>query len=205
MNIQFTAGNELLSASKSGLLRWNVETGERELLYEGLMEPRLQPQPTAAGCSWGEVEGQRSRALQLTPQSRLRGCDTPRQFGDNVIKVAIDPEGTFAVTGDMDGEVRVGPLTGEDPHMLLGHASMVTALAIDPMGRWIASGDYDGNVRLWPMPDLCKRPLHTLPREELIAKLKTLTNLRVVRDEASPTGWKLTHAPFPGWGKIPEW
>ncbi len=44
----------------------------------------------------------------------------------------------------------------------------------------------DQTVRLWPMPDLSKPPLHTLPREELIAKLKTLTNLRVVRDEESP-------------------
>jgi len=55
-----------------------------------------------------------------------------------------------------------------------------------------------GTIRLWPMPDLSKPPLHTLPRQELIAKLKSLTNLRVVRDEESPTGWKLTHDPFPG-------
>ena len=41
--------------------------------------------------------------------------------------------------------------------------------------------------------------------EELIAKLKTLTNLRVVRDEESSTGWKLTHDPFPGWETVPEW
>jgi hypothetical protein len=38
------------------------------------------------------------------------------------------------------------------------------------------------------MPDLSKPPLHTLPRAELIAKLKTLTNLRVVRDEEFATG-----------------
>ena len=55
------------------------------------------------------------------------------------------------------------------------------------------------------MPDLSKPPLHTLPREELIAKLKTLTNLRVVRDSESATGWKLTHDPFPGWETVPTW
>jgi hypothetical protein len=44
-----------------------------------------------------------------------------------------------------------------------------------------------------------------LPREELIAKLKTLTNLRVVRDPDSATGWKLTHDPFPGWETVPTW
>jgi hypothetical protein len=55
------------------------------------------------------------------------------------------------------------------------------------------------------MPDLSKPPIHTLPREELIAKLKTLTNLRVVRDPESATGWTLTHDPFPGWETVPTW
>jgi hypothetical protein len=55
------------------------------------------------------------------------------------------------------------------------------------------------------MPGLSKRPLHTLPREELIAKLKTLTNLRVARDEDSVTGWKLEVGPFPGWETVPVW
>mgnify|MGYP001827480420 FL=1 len=55
------------------------------------------------------------------------------------------------------------------------------------------------------MPDLSKPQLHTLPREELISKLKTLTNLRVVRDPDSATGWKLTHDPFPGWETVPTW
>ncbi len=49
------------------------------------------------------------------------------------------------------------------------------------------------------MPDLSKPPLHTLPHDELIAKLKTLTNLRVVRDPESATGWKIEVGPFPGW------
>ena len=51
-----------------------------------------------------------------------------------------------------------------------------------------------------PCPDLSKPPLHTLPREELIAKLKTLTNLRVVRDAESATGWKLDPRSLPGVG-----
>ena len=54
------------------------------------------------------------------------------------------------------------------------------------------------------MPDLSKSPLHTLPREELIAKLKTLTNLRVVRDPDSPTVWKLEVGPFSGRETVPN-
>jgi hypothetical protein len=55
------------------------------------------------------------------------------------------------------------------------------------------------------MPDLSKPPLQTQPREELIAKLKTLANLRVVRDPESRTGWRLTHEPFTGWETLPTW
>ena len=41
----------------------------------------------------------------------------------------------------------------------------------------------DGSVRLWPVPDLSRRPLHTLPYDELMARLKALTNLRAVADD----------------------
>jgi len=55
------------------------------------------------------------------------------------------------------------------------------------------------------MPDVTKPPLHTLPPTELMAKLDALTNLRVVRDPTSATGWKLDIGPFPGWRDVPTW
>jgi len=204
-NLQFAADGHLLSASLSGLLRWNVETGARELLHEGLIlgfavsadgRRVLMVESTNQSDMWG-------RAVFLDIESRT--VSSLDRFGDDVTAVAFGPRGEYAVTGDRDGEIRIGPVTGEAPHLLLGHESTVWTLAIDPLGRWIASGGEDTTVRLWPMPDLSKPPLHTLPREELIAKLRTLTNLRVVRDEDSPTGWTLTHDPFPGWETVPTW
>jgi len=52
-------------------------------------------------------------------------------------------------------------------------------------------------------------PLHSAPRcphreDELIAKLKSLTNFRVVRDPDSAEGWKVELDTFPGWEKVPE-
>jgi hypothetical protein len=46
--------------------------------------------------------------------------------------------------------------------------------------------------------------IHALPREELIAKLHKLTNLRAVRSESGP-GWTIEVGPFPGWRDVPEW
>jgi hypothetical protein len=55
------------------------------------------------------------------------------------------------------------------------------------------------------MPDLATPPLHTVPHDELLARLRTLTNLRVVDDPAAATGYKLDLGPFPGWTDVPTW
>jgi hypothetical protein len=47
------------------------------------------------------------------------------------------------------------------------------------------------------MPDLSKPPLHTLPEDELLAKLRSLTKLRAVRDPSSEHGWKVELGPLP--------
>jgi len=119
--------------------------------------------------------------------------------------VAFDATGNYIVTGGFDdGVVRIGPVTGEEPHLLLGEMGPVRALAVSSDGRWVAAMDGAG-VRLWPMPDMTKPPLHTLPHQELLAKLDSLTNLRVVPDPSSATGWKLDVGPFPGWKDVPTW
>ena len=79
------------------------------------------------------------------------------------------------------------------------------ALAVSADNKWVASGGCDLTIRLWPMPDLTKPPFQTLPYEELLAKLESLTNRRIVRDEASETGWNIIHEPFPGWENPPTW
>jgi WD40 repeat protein len=120
--------------------------------------------------------------------------------------VVLDETGDIAVVSCADGSIRVCSTLGGEPHLLLGHRyGSLTGTSVSPDGRWIASGDVDGSIRLWPMPDLTRPPLHTLPREELIAKLETLTNLRAIRDPDSPTGWKVEIDPFPGWETVPSW
>ena len=146
----------------------------------------------------------RSEELQLFDLAR----QTSRQITTHGYRLSpgaqLDPSGRVIVTGDIDGVVRAGPITGEEPHLLLGHEGMVQSVAISPDGRWIASATEE-SIRLWPMPDVSKPPLHTLPHDELIAKLHTLTNIRVVRDAESSTGWKVEVGPFPGWAEVPEW
>jgi WD40 repeat protein len=121
--------------------------------------------------------------------------------GNAVYSVALDPKGEIAVTGDWDGVVRVGGVDDEEPHLLYGHDLEVTSVAVSPDGRWIASGSQDGTIRLWPMP--AGRPLHTLPHETLLERLRASTNLRLVEDPGSLTRYRVEPGPFPGWAKVP--
>ena len=127
-------------------------------------------------------------------------------FGERIGRwIAVDASGTVAASGDQEGIVRVGRVSDGEPHLLVGHEGPVNFLAISPDSRWIASTGADNTIRLWPMPDLSQPPRHTLPHDEFIAKLKSLTNLRVVRDPDSAEGWKVDLDPFPGWKKVPVW
>ena len=122
--------------------------------------------------------------------------------GNQVTCVAWDLSGRFVVTGSRDGVVRVGPVTGEEPHLLFGHEAGVRDVEAGPDGTWIASASEDGTVRLWPLP-LEERPFHTLPHGELLERLRSLTNFRVVRDAASVGGYRLDFEPFTGWNREP--
>ena len=141
--------------------------------------------------SWRSLEDGESRPIT----SHGRGASL----------IVLDSSDRWMATAGLDGLVRVGPVSGEEPHLLLGHRGAIWALAVSPDGRWIASGGDDGTVRLWPTPDLSRPPLHNLPHDQLIAELKSLTNLRIVEDPESSSGWTLGYDPFRGWQEVPEW
>ncbi len=202
----FLPDGRILSAGISGLWISDPRTGNSDQLVE---QPCMKFSASADGrrivlvelSGWEMGTSTRVMLLDLDAGTRTHLAS----HGDQVWTVAVDAAGTIVVTGDRKGALRVGRISGEEPHLLLGHDGWINDVDIDPLGRWIASGGADATVRIWPMPDLSTPPLHTLPHDELVAKLKTLTNLRVVRDEESATGWTLTHEPFQGWETVPSW
>jgi WD40 repeat protein len=208
LDLSFVDETALFTAGANGLLRWDIKAGTSERVLGappgGLLKMRMtfdrqSMLVTEIGPSLARTGG---AILYDLATGEVRSLEIP---GDGLL-VALSADGAFWVAGDSNGSIWVGRADGGEPHLLLGHGAEVFPMAISPDNRWIASSSItDKTLRLWPMPDLSKPPLHTLPHDELIAKLKTLTNLRVVRDEESATGWKVEVGPFPGWETVPEW
>jgi WD40 repeat protein len=211
MDLGFADESTLYSAGDGGVYRWDLMSGAHELV--------LAATPEAFVAMALAADGQTALVQELEPRNSFRpnssvkildlATGTARglpTFGETGLNgLAIDPSGTVAVSADVEGTIRVGRLSGGAAHLLVGHKGTIASVDISPDLRWIASVGEDGTLRLWPMPDFSKPPLHTLPYDELIAKLKSLTNIRVVRDPDAADGWRVDLDPFPGWEKIPTW
>jgi WD40 repeat protein len=206
--LRFTPDGRLLTSGSGGVRLWDLETGESEWLLTSDRWLEMSADGDGRFLLTAEPDSSsNSLVANLTLFDRTTGASRPiTSHGEPVGPYALDPTGTIIVTG-VQGEslLQVGSVDDSEPHLLYGHEHDVCEIAISPDSCWIAAGDEGGTIRLWPMPDVSKPALHTLPHDELIARLKTFTNLRVVRDEASPDEWKVEPAPFPGWEEVSTW
>jgi WD40 repeat protein len=208
--LRYLADGRLLAAGRNGIRRWDPATGKLERLLWGTRFAAIDTDQL--GRTIVALVGTLSvNAMRLSDPELLvidpngRTLDRISGHGNALTPtLAVDARGRFLVTGDTQGIVRVGLLSGREPHWLPGHSGPVERVAVSPDGRWIASAS-GAEIRLWPVPDLSKPPFHTLPYDQLMAKLKALTNLRVVDDPGSPNGYRVEVGPFPGWREVPTW
>jgi WD40 repeat protein len=205
--LHFTSAGELVMGSGSGVRLWNLDDGTARVLQAH--DSRAFCAALAHGGDWVVSVGLDLATFNntdLVMQDLTSGATTiVRNHGTTIHQLAFGPRDEVLVSGDFEGMVRAGPVAGGEPHLLFGHEGMVWDVEVTPDGRHIASVGDDGTLRLWPMPDMSKPPLHTLPYDELLNRLRSLTNFRVVEDEQSPTGYSIEAGPFPGWEELPKW
>ncbi|HWC66019.1 MAG TPA: WD40 repeat domain-containing protein, partial [Thermoanaerobaculia bacterium] len=206
VNLAFAAESTIYSAGYGGVRRWDLASGRQEVVVgtgEEYATMAIHPdRGVMATIKSGELAGGSTFAV-FHDLGRGTSRELPA-FGSDVGSVDLDPTARVLVTAGADGVIRVGRLSGGEPHLLVGHKGGAQAI-VSPDRKWIASAGADQTLRLWPMPDLDAPPLHTLPQKDFVAKLKSLTNFRAVRDPKSATGWKIDVGPFPGWKYVPTW
>ena len=130
----FLPDGTLISVGMTGLRRWDLATGTSEKLRDCL-EPyglAFYPLGLAATPDGRQIVTLASEAGEVSGRhpSRLTVFDlearTSREItthGTQVRAMALDPTGRILVTHGYDATLRVGPLTGEEPHLLTGGGS----------------------------------------------------------------------------------
>ena len=184
--LKYQADGRLLVAGANGLRRWTPSSGAIEHVIWGSRFAAVDTDQS--GRTVVALVGRLSPNRLRLFDPELLVLDAEGQLIRRIAShgtaltptLAVDAAGRFIVTGDAHGIVRVGPVSGGEPHLLLGHYGPINRVAVSPDGRWIASAS-GSEIRLWPTPDLSRPPLHLLPHEDLVARLAALTNLRAVR------------------------
>ncbi len=203
--LEFLPDGNLLSASRGGgVRRWNLEDGSSEVLLAGrIWTFRVTPDGRTAVVAFGDSLGDIRHVILDLATNEVRPLEG---FQGRCRGLEFSPRGDVLAYSTDSGEIQIGRLSGGVFHYFFGHETLVVGLAFSPDGSRLAAVDDHGiALRVWRMPDMTKPPFLALPYEELMAKLDSFTNLRVVRDENSPTGWKQEIGPFQGWETVPEW
>lgn len=129
----------------------------------GLGEVRVMdgdPGPVCGVAMTNSGKWGASCALRLVPRDMTvqlwdlaTGVERKRLKGaqDNLVCVAIAPDGRKVAAGSRNGTVHLWTLDppGTPPQTLLGHTGTVTGVAFTPDGSSFLSGGVDGKLRQW--------------------------------------------------------
>jgi serine/threonine protein kinase len=195
--VGFLADNRLVAHGAAGLGVWEADGGG----FVRLADPPI----------WARLARDRRTLVYLDQDHRLwrQPADstgrvelTSHPILSTFYTVYLDSSGSRLVGSTLDEELVFADLDrGFVQRLPIGRQTIET-VAIDPRGRWIAAA-HAGMVTLLPVPT---DPLPMdLPHDQYLAWLRSLTNLRLVEDPDSDTGYELVGRNVPDWSHPPRW
>jgi WD40 repeat protein len=199
-DMHLTPDNRLVTSGEDGIHVWNLDDGSARLLSESPSRLSLTSDGRRLLAGWqGDDDTAVVHDLEAGTTVDLvdRG---PCEYG------RLDAAGDIAATQPLDGfSIQVGRVDGGPLHLVADQHGL-HEFELSPDARWIAAVRLGSpNIELWPVPDLSRPPLYSLPHDQLLERLRTLTNLRVVEHPEAPDLWAYDLEPFPGWETVPEW
>lgn len=167
------------------LAQVHLERGDHRSAEQLLGEmDRARPRTEAAAAlrtALGSGQGTTDRSQPLPWKESWK--DRPR-------RMRLHPEGSWALAGGSDGQVRLWHLpTGESRRTLVGHGTEI--VAVDTTGRRAVTADADGLVQQWDLPEDRHLGDRRLPR---ISELRLTPDARTA---VALVGGRLTAWDFP--------
>ena len=134
-------------------------------------------------ATWHDLEHGRQLDLGPTPARQIVFATYQRDLG--LLAYGGGWDAIHVVDVD-SGERWFLPVSGKGQLLLYDGT-------FDPQGRWLLTVcATDGRALLWPLP--LDPMLGELEHDELLARLRSMTNVRMVRDDADPRTFRITTA-----------
>ncbi len=208
--LAFSEDGSLFSGDHEGnILRWNVKDGTSTTIDKSKLTAVNKLATINGGRDLLACTASSSNVTQAYT-SALKVYDLEKRtsraittHGNKIIVCDLDSAKTQLATFSADGTIRVGPVAGEEPHLLFMPAKTSYPWAfVSPDGNWIVcAGAPFKEYTLWRTPQ--GRPIQTLPHKEFLEYLRAQTNWRVVQDRTAQAGYRVDTVPFPGLDKLP--
>jgi len=133
----FVSDGRLLIATSKGVVAWDVTTGDHEVLVDIDVAVLAASEDGRRLLVVEMGEGGINQDAAGSPVFFDLDAGTTTRLETHGVRpwnVKLSRDGTVAVTLDRDGFIRVGPVTGEEPHLIMG-AGDIGDPAIDPLNR----------------------------------------------------------------------
>ena len=143
-------GKTLVVGGYKEVALWNPLDGKPAHKWPGLAGQVRALAFGKDGRSVAVATGVPGRAGAVELLDLATGVITPvEQAKDEILAVALSPDGRYLATGGVDTIVRIWNLESKVSQELQGHTDWITGAAFSPDGRLLATGSADRTARVW--------------------------------------------------------